>query len=143
MKFATNFIIQLCLLFINWVAPCNRCFQAQVLKEITFSFVMWISCVGFILIQIQHLVLCSTTRKINILNNYLTIFQLSWDGCAGNKRSSVFFWKSVEFPQCHDDLELDKLFRTIGYINAHVKKSILSFLANRIRLLIFIKLQKM
>ena len=88
-------------------------------------------------------VLCSTTRKRNILNNYLTVFQLSWDGRAGNKRSSGFFWKSVEFPPCHDDLELDKLFRTIGYINAHVKKSILSFLADRIRLLIFIKLQKM
>ena len=66
MKFVTSFIIQLCPLFINWVTPCNRCYQAQVLKKITFRSVMRVSRVGFILTQIQYLELCSTTRKRNI-----------------------------------------------------------------------------
>ena len=61
----------------------------------------------------------------------------------GTKGVPVCFCKSVEFPQCFDDLELVKLFRTIGYINAQVGKSILSCLARRIRLLIFTKLPKM
>ena len=69
-KFVTNFIIQLCPSFISWVPPCNRCFQAQVLKKITCSCVMWISCVGFILAQVQHLELDSTARKRNMLKNY-------------------------------------------------------------------------
>ena len=98
----------------NWFCPkCNRCFQAQVLKKITFSYMMRISRVGFMLIQIQQLELCSTTRKRNILKNYVTVFQLSWDGHTGNKRSSCLFLYSVEFPQCFDDLELVKLFEII------------------------------
>ena len=61
----------------------------------------------------------------------------------GAKGVDVCFRKSFEFPQCFNDLELVKLFRTIGYINAQVGKSILSCLAHRIRLLIFTKLPKM
>ena len=53
----------------------------------------------------------------------------------GTKGVTVCFCKSVEFPQCFDDLELIKLLRTIGYTNAQVGKSILSCLAHRIRLL--------
>ena len=53
----------------------------------------------------------------------------------GTKGVAVCFCKSVEFPQCFDDLELVKLLRTIGYINSQVGKSILSCLAHRIRLL--------
>ena len=39
------------------------------------------------------------------------------------KGVAVCFCKSVEFPQCFDDLELIKSFRTAGYINAQVEKS--------------------
>ena len=58
------------------------------------------------------------------------------------KGEAVCFRKSVDFPQCFNDLELVKLFRTIGYINAQAGKSILSCQAYRIRLLIFTKLLK-
>ena len=143
MKFDTNVIIQLCSSLIKWVPPCNRCFQAQVLKKITFSCVIWISRVGFILNQIQHLELCSTTRKRNILKNYPPLFQLSWDWHAGYKRSSVCFSKSAVFPQCFNDLEQIKLFITTSNINAQVRKSILTCLAHRIRLWIFTKFPKM
>ena len=36
----------------------------------------------------------------------------------GIKGVAVSFFESVEFPQCFNDLELVKLFRTIGYINS-------------------------
>ena len=61
----------------------------------------------------------------------------------GTKGVAVCLCQLVEFPQYFDDLELGKLFRTIGYINAQVGKSILSCLTHRIRLLIFTKLPKM
>ena len=61
----------------------------------------------------------------------------------GTKGVAVCFCKSVEFPQCFDDLELVNLFRNTGYINALVEKSILSCLAHRIKLLIFTELPKM
>ena len=61
----------------------------------------------------------------------------------GTKEVAVCFCKSVELPQCFEDLELVKLFRTISYIDAQVKKFILSCLALRIRLLIFTKLPEM
>ena len=61
----------------------------------------------------------------------------------GTKGAAVCFCKSVEFSQCFDDLEFVKLFRTKGYINARVEKSILSCLTHRIRLVIFTKLPKM
>ena len=62
---------------------------------------------------------------------------------VGTKGVSVCFCKSVEFPQCFDDLKLVKLFRTTGYINAQVEKSTLSCLAHRTRPLMFTKLPKM
>ena len=40
----------------------------------------------------------------------------------GTKGVAVCFCKSVEFPQCFNDLELVKLFKTIGYINGQVGK---------------------
>ena len=142
MKFVTNFTIQLCPSFVNCVAQCNRCFQTQVLKKITFSCVMRISCVGFIVTQIQHLELCSTTRKRNI-------FKKLPYSLLGEMRST--YWKQNEWlfaflnqlnSQCFDQLELVKLSRIIGYINTQVGNSILSCLAHRIRLLILKKLTK-
>ena len=53
----------------------------------------------------------------------------------GTEGVALCFCKSVEFPQRFDDLELVKLSRTVGYINAQFGKSILSCLAHRIRLL--------
>ena len=40
----------------------------------------------------------------------------------GTKGVAVCVCKSVEFPQCFNDLELVKLLKTIDYINGQVGK---------------------
>ena len=40
----------------------------------------------------------------------------------GTKGVTVCICKSVEFPQCFNDLELVKLLKTIDYINGQVGK---------------------
>ena len=144
MKFNIHLIIQFCLSLINWVAPRNWCFQAQVLKEITFSYVMWMSHV-WVPSWMGSTIWRFAAPQEKEMSSRTTLQSLTWvrmdtEGTIGG---TVEFFRSFELSQCFDKLDLFILFRTICFNSAQVKMFALSCLANRIRLLIFTKLPQL
>ena len=143
MKFNTYLIIQFCPSLINWVSLCDWCFQAQFLQEITLRCVMWINCVGFVLIRSS--IWSFAAPQVKEISSRTTLQSLTWVRIDTEEviGVAVGFISSFEIWQWFHDLDLFILFRIIWFVNAQVKMSILSCLAHKIRLLIFKKLPQM
>ena len=107
MKFLISYIIELCQSIITCVTPCNNCFQAQLLKRVSFSCVVCIMDVSFILTQIQHLEYYRTSKERNTFKKYT--YSLSTELRWSHWEQKKCFCKSVEFPQCFGDL--DRLYK--------------------------------
>ena len=94
---------------------------------------MWCESVVWVLSWLKSSIWSFVAPQEKEISSRTTLQSFSWveNDMLGTKGVAVWFWKSVEFSLCFNDLELIELSRTIGNINVQVRKSILSCLAHR------------